>query len=105
MSDESEADNGAEDFFVRVRTEMASLLRIELERVQPDARLAEDLRVDSLDFMAIILGLERAFGVEIPDVEAARLTTVRKIMEAVHRHSAPGSLAATTPSSSARGTV
>lgn len=87
MSDEPESDDRAQDFLARVRTELAALLHAEPERLRPATRLVEDLKVDSLEFLSLIVRLEGAFDAELPDKEAARLRTVGEIAEALRRHS------------------
>ena len=84
----------ADDFEIRVRKEVARLLHVDPALVKPEASLAADLKVDSVEFMTIILGLERAFGVDLPDDEAARLRTIAQVTDAVRRRAAPGLAAA-----------
>ncbi len=84
----------ADDFETRVRTEVARLLHVDPALVKPEASLAADLKVDSVEFMTMILGLERAFGVDLPDDEAARLRTIAQVTDAVRRRAAPGLAAA-----------
>jgi acyl carrier protein len=84
----------AESFEIRVQQAVANLLRVDPARVKPEASLAGDLKVDSLEFMTIIVGLERAFGVELPDDEAARLRTIAQVTDALWRRAAPAQVAA-----------
>lgn len=53
---------------------------IDTSGVQPGARIAEDLDLDSLDTVELTLGLEQRFGVEIPDEEAEDLVTVDDVI-------------------------
>lgn len=41
-----------------------------------DARFLQDLGADSLDAVELVMAIEQAFDVEIPDEDAARLLTV-----------------------------
>ncbi len=66
-----------------VREVLAEILRVDPAEIRPGASLADDLNVDSLDFMSLITGLERSFNVTIPDSQAARLRTVAQVTEAV----------------------
>jgi acyl carrier protein len=103
MSKECQTENEADDLDARVRAQLAVLLRVEPGRVRPEARLAEDLKVDSLEFLTVVVELERVFGIMIPDREAARLTTVGQTVEAVRRYAAPDPLGAAALSSPSRG--
>lgn len=51
-------------------------LGIEEKQITDDARFIEDLGADSLDTVEIVMALEEKFGMEIPDEEAEKLTTV-----------------------------
>jgi acyl carrier protein len=68
-----------EVFDLAARAAIAKLLRVDVERLKPSASLADDLKVDSLEFIALIVGLERHFDVSLPDVEAAKVQTVSEI--------------------------
>lgn len=85
MDDESRGNGPANDLARRVRAGLISLLRVEPGRVRPEARLLEDLNVDSLEFLTIVNGLERDFDVLVPDKEATRLRTVGQTVELVCR--------------------
>ncbi len=73
-----------DDFENLTRAAIAKLLRIDVERLEIDASLTDDLKVDSLDFIALIVGLEREFDVSFPDVEAARIKTVSELLDSLH---------------------
>jgi len=51
-------------------------LGVDREQVTDDAKFVEDLGADSLDTVELVMQLEEEFGVEIPDEEAEKLTTV-----------------------------
>ena len=42
----------------------------------PEARFREDLKADSLDLVELIMAFEEAFGGEIKDEDAQKITTV-----------------------------
>jgi acyl carrier protein len=50
-----------------VQAVIAESLAINKEQIQPDARLIDDLGADSLDFLDMIFGLEKAFGLRLRD--------------------------------------
>ncbi len=53
---------------------------IDVSAVTREARITEDLDLDSLDVAELTLGLEERFGVEIPDEEAEELGTVGDVI-------------------------
>ncbi len=66
----------------KVRAIIAEQLRINKEKIAPDATL-EGLGADSLDRVKIIMELEEAFGIEIKDEEAEKLSTVDQVINYV----------------------
>lgn len=56
---------------------------VEAARINPDARLVEDLNVDSLDRIELVFELESAFGIEIPDQEIAKVETVGDVVSRI----------------------
>ena len=61
--------------FERVRAMLVDKLGVAPEKVHPDSTLVE-LGADSLDVADIIIDLEEAFNIEIPDRDADNLQTV-----------------------------
>lgn len=58
-------------------------LNAEEDQIKPEASFVEDLGADSLDIVELIMGIEEEFGIEIPDEDAEKLTTVGEAMEYV----------------------
>ncbi len=46
------------------------------EEVVPEASFIDDLGADSLDIVELVMELEEAFEVEIPDEDAERIQTI-----------------------------
>lgn len=42
----------------------------------PEANLRDQLDVDSMDFLNFVIGLHKAFGVEVPETDYRRLLTL-----------------------------
>ncbi|MFN4195916.1 MAG: acyl carrier protein, partial [Thermosynechococcus sp.] len=59
-------------------------LSVDAEKVVPEASFAEDLNADSLDSVELIMALEEAFGIEIPDEEAEKLKTVQDVLDFIN---------------------
>jgi acyl carrier protein len=64
----------------RVKAVLAENLGEKVENIILEARLEDDLRADSLDFIDLVMAIEEEFGLEIPDEEANKLTTVKDIV-------------------------
>ena len=69
----------------RVLDLLVEQLGAERGAVGPESLLEEDLGLDSLGMVELLLALEEACGVEFPDEEAGRITTVRGAVDAVMR--------------------
>jgi len=48
--------------------------------VAPDENLREALDIDSFDFLNLLIGLHEALGVEIPEADYGKLTTLNSLM-------------------------
>ena len=60
----------------KVKKIVVDQLGVAEDQVTPEAKFVEDLGADSLDQVELVMALEEAFGAEIPDEEAEKLTTV-----------------------------
>ena len=60
----------------RVKAIIAEQLGVKLEEVTENASFIEDLGADSLDTVELVMALEEEFGIEIPDEDAEKMTTV-----------------------------
>lgn len=59
---------------------IASHLSIKIEAITPDAKFVEDLGADSLDTVELVMALEEAFEVDIPDEVAEKIHTFRDVV-------------------------
>lgn len=66
----------------RVKTEIASLAKLNVEAIQADAWLIE-YGLDSVTSVDLIMNLEAELGIEIADEDLANLTTVADIVELI----------------------
>ena len=60
----------------RVRAIVAETLGRPADEIALDARFMEDLGADSLEVAEVVLGLENAFGVSVPDDAPEFIKTV-----------------------------
>ena len=59
----------------KVRNFMIEDLEIDEDKISPDALLKQDLGIDSLDFIDIVVIVEKTFGVKIKSEEMAGVRT------------------------------
>lgn len=64
---------------------IAEVLNVDASEVMPGTTFTEDLGADSLDLYQIILGVEDAFDIEIPQEEAEKIVTVGDAVELIQR--------------------
>ena len=67
----------------KVKSIIAEQLGVEASSVTPDASFTEDLGADSLDAVELIMAIEEAFDIEIPDEEAEGMTTPAECVVAI----------------------
>ncbi|WP_314923360.1 acyl carrier protein [Mogibacterium diversum] len=72
--------------FDTIRDIVVEQLGVDADMVQMNTNLMKDLEADSLDAVEIILGVEEAFGLDIPDEEAEKFETVNDLVEYVDSH-------------------
>ena len=72
--------------FDTVRDLVVEQLGVDADMVQMDTNLMKDLEADSLDAVEIILGVEEAYGLDIPDEVAEKFETVKDLVEYVDSH-------------------
>jgi acyl carrier protein len=70
----------------KVKQIIMDQLGVEAAAVKPEASFVEDLGADSLDRVELVMALEEAFGVEIPDAEAEKIVTVQDAVEYIQQH-------------------
>ena len=65
----------------KVRAFLIDDLEIDEEKIKDDATLKEDMGIDSLDFVDIIVIVEKNFGFKIKPEEMAGVTTLRQFCD------------------------
>jgi len=58
-------------------------LNLSKDQIKPEASFVDDLGADSLDLVELVMAMEEAFGMEVPDEEAEKLRTVKDVIEYV----------------------
>jgi acyl carrier protein len=62
-----------------LRDLLSEKLGIDFHSIQEDASFDDDLGIDSLDFIEIIMEIEKKFRIKISDEESEKLRTVASI--------------------------
>ena len=70
----------------RVKDIIVEQLGVKPDQVTPEAKFIEDLGADSLDTVELIMALEEEFGIEVPDEQAEKLTTVGDVIKYIEEH-------------------
>lgn len=65
----------------KVREFLIDDLEIDEEKIAADAQLKEDLGIDSLDFVDIVVIVERRFGFKIKPEEMANVKTLSQFVD------------------------
>ena len=60
----------------KVKSIIAEQLGVKPEEVTPGASFIDDLGADSLDTVELVMALEEEFGIEIPDENAEKMSSV-----------------------------
>jgi len=60
----------------RLRQLVSSQLGVELDEVVTEARILDDLCADSLDVVELVMALEEAFDLVVPDEDVESMQTI-----------------------------
>ncbi|MEK6608228.1 MAG: acyl carrier protein [Myxococcota bacterium] len=61
-------------------------LEVPADQVRGDASFTEDLKADSLAVVELVLALEEAFKIEIPDEDTEQIKTVQDAIDYIAKH-------------------
>ena len=73
--------------FEQVKKVVVDQLGVSEDEVKREASFVDDLGADSLDTVELVMALEEAFGLEIPDEEAEKIKTVGDTVNYILSHS------------------
>ena len=60
----------------KVKGIISEQLGVKKEEIKRESSFIDDLGADSLDTVEVVMALEEEFGIEIPDEDAEKITTV-----------------------------
>ena len=72
--------------FDKVKDVIVDKLGVEEDSIKSEAHFVNDLGADSLDTVELIMEFEEEFGIEIPDDDAEKITTVGSAVEYIENH-------------------
>jgi acyl carrier protein len=70
----------------KVKKIIIDQLGVDEAEVTSEAKFIDDLGADSLDTVELVMALEEEFGIEIPDEDAEKITTVRHAISYIQEH-------------------
>ena len=70
----------------RVKKIVVEQLGVKEEEATNSASFVDDLGADSLDQVELVMAFEEAFGIEVPDEDAEKMTTVKDAVEYIDKH-------------------
>jgi len=76
----------AEGIEEKVKNIIVDQLGVNEEQVVTDAKFIEDLGADSLDTVELVMAFEEEFGIDVPDEDAEKLTTVGEVNKYIGEH-------------------
>lgn len=85
------------DLAMKIRSELASYLKKDLDAVRPEHSLRDDLGLDSMATIELLYRIEEAFDLRIPDEDLPPLVTVGHVVAYVERRLKPAAPSRSSP--------
>ncbi len=82
------AGNPMSEIADKVKKIVVEHLGVEESKVTDQASFIDDLGADSLDTVELVMAFEEAFGVEIPEDAAEKISTVHDAVEYIEKQKA-----------------
>lgn len=78
-----------DETLIKVQQIVAEQLSVDQADVKPGSSFADDLGADSLDTVELVMALEEAFNIEIPDDAAEKIATVQDAVNYIEAQTQP----------------
>ncbi|MGN8649423.1 acyl carrier protein [Eubacterium pyruvativorans] len=75
-------------YFDEIKGQIVDFLGVDEAKITPEAKLKEDLGIDSLDAVELAMAIEEAFDIKIDDEDLKKLITVQDIVNCVEKNTA-----------------
>ena len=76
----------ADEIEDKVKKLIIEQLEVAPDKIKPEASFSEDLKADSLAVVELVLALEEAFKIEIPDEDTEQIKTVKNALDYIKSH-------------------
>ncbi len=75
-----------DEIFVRVQAVLVDMFELEPAKVHPQARLVDDLDLDSIDAIDMVVKLQELIGRRVDETALRSVRTVQDVVDLVERH-------------------
>ncbi|MDD6708032.1 acyl carrier protein [Eubacterium pyruvativorans] len=75
-------------YFDEIKGQIVDFLGVDEAKITSEAKLKEDLGIDSLDAVELAMAIEEAFDIKIDDEDLKKLITVQDIVNCVEKNTA-----------------
>ncbi|MCK4376690.1 MAG: acyl carrier protein [Actinomycetia bacterium] len=70
-----------EEIFKKLKEILIDILDIKEDKITYEATFLDDFGADSLDIVEIVMAMEEAFNIEIPDEDVEKISSVKDAAE------------------------
>jgi acyl carrier protein len=70
----------------KVKEIIKSQLEVSEDKLKPEASFIDDLKADSLAVVELVLALEQAFNITIPEEDTEQIKTVKDAVSYIQNH-------------------
>ncbi|BBS85990.1 acyl carrier protein [Aeromonas media] len=74
-----------DDIFAQIKGALVELFEVDEEAITPEARLYQDLELDSIDAIDLVVHLQKLTGKKIKPEEFKSVRSVNDVVDAVER--------------------
>lgn len=79
-------DNSMNNIEERVTDIVVEQFGLDRDKVHLDSKFIDDLGADSLETVELVMALEDAFNIDIPDEQAQKITTLKEAIAHIEAH-------------------